>query len=110
MSTQIYDVPVGAKSPKVDARLVLCLLDYRRHLLTDYQKMGGDPLWDVQFKAGSKYIRVFTISHGSRSCHSFVDYKGVIWKSASWKAPAKNFPRGDVNDPTSWGNIHWNGL
>jgi hypothetical protein len=96
---------------RVDVQLVLNLLDYRKHLIADYHaQAGGDPLWDVQVKAGSKYIRVFTVSHGSRSCHSFVDYEGLIWKSASWKAPAKNFPRGKVSDPTTWTNIHWNGL
>lgn len=57
----------------------------------------------VEFEHGSSYIRVVQGSRtGQRSSHSFIVVKpgkfpvGTILKSASWKAPAKNFARGDI--------------
>jgi len=57
------------------------------------------------YEAGTKYIKIISQTvHGSQmSSHSFVvigdqgKFKhGDILKSASWKAPAKNFARGNV--------------
>ena len=57
----------------------------------------------VEFEPGSSYIRVVQGSpNGQRSAHSFIVVKpgkfpvGTILKSASWKAPAKNFARGNI--------------
>lgn len=57
----------------------------------------------VEFEPGQSYIRVVQSSDtGQRSSHSFIVKKagqfpvGTILKSASWKAPAKNFARGNV--------------
>jgi hypothetical protein len=37
-----------------------------------------------------------------RSVWAFVELSnGLVWKSASWKKPALNFPRGCVHDPAS---------
>lgn len=46
---------------------------------------------------GRKYWKV-TSGHAGNpgSVHSFVDDEGNIWKPASYSAPAKNFPRGNV--------------
>jgi hypothetical protein len=94
-----------------DVFMIVGMLDYRKHLIASYHATaGGDQNFDVKFQKGSKYIRVFTLSHGSRSCHSFIDAQGIIWKSASWKAPAKNFSRGNIKAPSTWTNIHWNGI
>lgn len=102
---------------KGDTGFVLAMLDYRKHIIASYHAMdttgknGGDPLFDVRFELGSKYIRVVTQNYNSRSAHSFIEKEnGVIWKSASWKAPAKNFSRGTILDPSTWNNIHWYGL
>jgi len=67
----------------------------------------------IEFEPGSKYVKVIKISFGgSRSVHSFVEKKtGDIWKAASWKAPAKNFVRGNVFDAGSYTNrLSWTGV
>ena len=71
---------------------------YRQHLIASYNEWSPESKlpFDVQFEPGSKYTRVVTVQSSSRSAHSFIDAEGKIWKSASWKAPAKNFTRGDV--------------
>ena len=48
---------------------------------------------------GKKYIRVVREDHdgSSRAVHCFVEAAtGLIWKAASWKAPALNTPRGSI--------------
>lgn len=90
---------------------------YAEHLVNDYVQWGGKGEWKVEFEPGSRYTRVITVSHGShRSAHSFIvnkdfdDWKqGDILKAASWKAPARNFARGNLNDPNSYTHIRWAG-
>ena len=41
-------------------------------------------------ETGRKYHKIIMDANGSRSVHAFVDKKtGQVYKSASWKAPAK---------------------
>ncbi len=51
-------------------------------------------------KGGRKYVRIVRSDdrgYGSRSVVCFVERStGLIWKAASWKAPAKNFSRGNI--------------
>ena len=53
-------------------------------------KNGNLPI-DYQIESGKKYHKiVFVDGGGQRSAHAFVDKKtGEVYKSASWKAPAK---------------------
>jgi hypothetical protein len=47
---------------------------------------------DYEFypETGRKYHKVIMSANGSRSVHCFIDKKtGEVYKSASWKAPAK---------------------
>lgn len=85
---------------------------YRQHLIADYENWtdGSVHHFDVVFEAGSKYTKVITENTSSRSSHSFIDAEGKIWKAASWKAPAKNFTRGDVTTGdfvrASWAGVN----
>lgn len=56
----------------------------------DELKQGISPV-DFKIETGRKYHKViFYDGGGQRSCHAFVDTKtGELYKSASWKAPAK---------------------
>ena len=52
---------------------------------------AGDCSIDYQVETGKKYHKVvFIDGGGSRSVHAFIDKQtGEVYKSASWKAPAK---------------------
>ena len=69
---------------------------------------------DFIIESGRKYHKiVFIDSNGSRSVHAFVDQKtGEVYKSASWKAPAKGV-RYDLRiiEQREWlfGNADWAG-
>ena len=56
----------------------------------DELKSGILPI-DYQVETGKKYHKVIFIDGGgSRSVHAFIDKQtGEVYKSASWKAPAK---------------------
>jgi len=64
-------------------------VDYHNACIQDLSK-GNSP---VQFypETGRKYHKiVFVDGGGQRSVHAFIDKKtGEVYKSASWKAPAK---------------------
>ena len=46
--------------------------------------------YDFYPETGRKYHKIIMNAAGSRSVHAFVDKKtGQVYKSASWKAPAK---------------------
>lgn len=48
-------------------------------------------------EVGTKYIRIVEEYRGSRSVYCFLDMDGNIYKSATWKAPAKHV-RGSIFD------------
>jgi hypothetical protein len=46
--------------------------------------------YEFTIESGRKYHKIIMSANGSRSVHAFVDRKtGEVYKSASWKAPAK---------------------
>jgi hypothetical protein len=62
----------------------------------DYHKQQIEKLrqgtcdYDFYPETGRKYHKIIMNANGSRSVHAFVDKKtGQVYKSASWKAPAK---------------------
>ena len=103
------------------------LQDYADFLKAEYvsrgaswAKSGFDRQLVVEFDKGSKFIKVIIgystdgVRDSSRSSHSFIVLKsdkfqfGDILKSASWRAPAKNFARGNVLKK-DYGTISWCG-
>ena len=103
------------------------LQDYADFLKAEYvsrgaswAKSGFDRQLVVEFDKGLKFIKVIVghstdgVRDSSRSSHSFIVLKsdkfqyGDILKSASWKAPAKNFARGNVLKK-DYGTISWCG-
>ena len=99
--------------------LAVALIGYKDNIVKDYVNWCGAAgitdigQFGVEFEPGSKYVKVVKISSGgSRSVHSFVEKEtGTIWKAASWKAPAKNFTRGNVFDAGTYLNrLQWTGI
>jgi hypothetical protein len=106
------------------AELSMALDEYADYLKANYNARGysrPDRQLTVEFDMGSKFIKVIVGHTGDtqRSSHSFIvvgEYKGAkntfkhgdILKSASWRAPAKNFSRGNIME-NSYGTISWAG-
>jgi hypothetical protein len=84
------------------------LQEYVAHLQADYDRKGGNQFIEFYYERGRKYVHVIMkhigqFSIGQRSSHSWIMIdddkqfkRGDILKSASWKAPARNFSRGNV--------------
>jgi hypothetical protein len=54
---------------------------------------------EIKVYPGSKYYKISKKEQRSsaESVWFFIDKEeGNIWKAASWKAPARNFPRGNI--------------
>lgn len=104
------------------------LSDYAEYIKADYIKWWGAKAsephvqemianFTVTFEPGSSYIKVVKANaDGSQAgVHSFIVNKaakfplGAILKSASWKAPATNFSRGNLLDRKTWDRVSWTG-
>ena len=102
----------------VSNELATALIGLKDVIMADYAKFlkeidGSVDKFAVEFEYGSKYVKIVTISGGgSRSVHSFVEKgDGNIWRAASWKAPAKNFVRGNVYITSSYEKrVQWTGI
>lgn len=71
---------------------------------------------NMEIQRGSKFYKIVNVDRNYRSVHSFVvrvahgKFKvGDILKPASWRAPAKNFPRGNVLTG-DMKRVHWSGV
>jgi hypothetical protein len=64
-------------------------VDYHQQRIDELK--AGDCSIDYVIESGKKYHKVIFIDgSGTRSVHAFIDKKtGEVYKSASWKAPAK---------------------
>jgi len=68
----------------------------KEHYETRFPNLG---IPEIKVYQGGKYYKVAKKdgSQNNESVWFFVDKEeGNIWKAASWKAPAKNFPRGNI--------------
>lgn len=78
------------------------LQEYIAHLQKNYESHGYNRR-EFLYEFHRKYVHIISKDDNQRSSHSWVmindDKKfkaGDILKSASWKAPARNFSRGNV--------------
>lgn len=83
-------------------------LEFLNKKSTEYFKENCPSLSPHIYTAepGKKYIRIVVNQYGNfsnRSVYCFLDMEGNIYKSASWKIPAKHI-RGSIFDERySWG-------
>jgi hypothetical protein len=102
----------------VSNELATALIGLKDVIVADYAKFlkeidGSKDKFGIEFEAGSKYVKIVSISGGgSRSVHCFVEKaNGNILRAASWKSPARNFIRGNVYDQASYINrVRWTGV
>lgn len=103
----------------VSNELATALIGLKDVIVADYAKFLSNlnclekDKFGIEFEAGSKYVKVVSISAGgSRSVHCFVEKaNGNILRAASWKSPARNFVRGNVFDQASYINrVRWTGV
>ena len=102
----------------VSNELATALIGLKDVIVADYAKFLKEiecskDKFGIEFEAGSKYVKVVSISGGgSRSVHCFVEKaNGNILRAASWKSPARNFVRGNVFDQASYINrVRWTGV
>jgi len=68
-----------------------CDVSYAPYHVEQIEKLKqGICDYDFYPETGRKYHKIIMNANGSRSVHAFVDKKtGEVYKSASWKAPAK---------------------
>ena len=66
----------------------------------------------LSFEKGNRYMRLVKDQHGQRSAFGFVDRtNGDVLKASSWKAPAKNFARGNIFAADGGtGRVDWTGV
>ena len=81
------------------------LTAYLEHIQNDYNKNTYNTGRTYDYSVGSTYVHVFSVepNDGGKSSHSWIVNKeghafplGSILKSASWKAPSRNFARGNI--------------
>ena len=72
----------------IRADLNITKYDYHQACIQDLK--NGNCGYEFYPETGRKYHKIIMVANGSRSVHAFVDKKtGEVYKSASWKAPAK---------------------
>lgn len=92
----------------------VALNEYLEHIRADYEKTGHAMNKKFYFQSGTKYIHII-MEDNQRSSHSWIVKKpdnkfkfGDILKSATWKAPARNFARGNILTG-DFKNVRWVG-
>jgi len=76
-------------------------VDYHQKCIDELSM--GEGLYNFTYDKARKYAKiVMHTPEGQRSAHAFVDLStGDVYKSASWKAPAKNGVRFNLADEKS---------
>jgi hypothetical protein len=102
---------------KVSDELAVALIGYKDAIISSYVNVTESTFIDhgVEFVIGKKYVKVtFKPWHDTKTIskytHSFIEKTtGDIWKASTHKAPAKNFPRGNVLN-NDYPTLSWTGI
>ena len=92
------------------------VIRYQKQSDDEMKKFGSpEKQWKViTYEIGKVYARLVSDDKtgGSRSALGFVDMKtGNLHKAAGWKAPAKNFTRGNIfDDKGGLARARWTGI
>lgn len=95
------------------AKLDAFLIAAQAKVLADYPGEVGERAPVLSLEPGKHYIRIVATSTGpARSAFGFIDStNGDVLKAAGWKAPAKNFARGNISDDKGGcGRVQWTGV
>ena len=90
---------MAAANPEVEFHLGGFLGDCQEMLKEHYEsKLPSLTVPSIKVYPGGKYYKVAKKDNShNESVWFFVSKEdGNIWKAASWKTPAKNFPRGNI--------------
>jgi len=86
---------------------------YHQKCLDDIREGIYEYGYTFNIEPGRKYLKVVMDSHGNRSVHCFVDKNtGEVYKSASWKSPAKGVRYNLLNEESRnkcYANADWAG-
>jgi hypothetical protein len=84
---------------QIDEFVAGCARICDEHLRKSYPESFELLRETVEAEIGQRYARVYRVGRAQRSAHCFIDLtNGDVLKAASWKAPEKKNPRGNLND------------
>ena len=66
----------------------------------------------LSYSEGKRFVKIVSESGhgGAKSVFGFIEKEtGLLWKAAGWKAPALNFPRGNIAD-ADISRVRWTGI
>mgnify|MGYP003115053077 FL=1 len=88
-----------AANPEVEFHMNDFLKECEEMLQEHYsEKFNNLKVPEIKVYTGGKYYKIAKKDNShNESVWFFVSKEdGLIWKAASWKAPARNFPRGNI--------------
>jgi hypothetical protein len=101
-----------------DVKILDYMVKLQEHVKNDYLSWGNNSEYSqahipqLRLSEGKRFIKIIVMEAGSdRSAFGFIEKEtGLVWKAAGWKAPALNFPRGNINDETGLKCATWTGI
>ena len=105
-------------SPEKQAAIVAFLPKLQEQVKNDYLGWGKNSEFVqknvpvLTYKEGQRFVKIVSSKFDgtSVSVFGFIEKEtGLLWKAAGWKAPALNFPRGNIAD-ADISKIRWTGI